>query len=252
MIHTSPLGIAIMSEENSNQLLLYNQSLSQLLNDKELVLPSNTEPISEEGISHRPLVISQSLLNLKLKEMSEKEVMLAEQIKLPELIKNSEKNLGEKKYVLDIKEEEIEIKINKITFDDQSAKIITFIDCSYKNKVEKANHENRLKTQLISTISHEIRTPISAVLCSLDIMAPYIPAEVTKTLEIARFSCEMVIFHINDLTDYGKMSQTDIVLAPKMCDLNHIISNCIDLLSIKAAEKKIDIIYNQRNVMYIL
>jgi signal transduction histidine kinase len=94
----------------------------------------------------------------------------------------------------------IEVRIKKGIFEDQDAHFLSFVDCSTAQRLEKAKTENRCKTLIMSTVSHELRTPVSAILGSLEVIEQYIPPEGKEYLEIAKNSCNMLSFQINDLT----------------------------------------------------
>ena len=77
--------------------------------------------------------------------------------------------------------------------------MINFIDCSAAQRLEKANAESKYKTLMISTISHEIRAPVSAILGSLELLSPLIPKESAKLLVISKECCNLITSYINDL-----------------------------------------------------
>jgi len=93
----------------------------------------------------------------------------------------------------------VEIKISKVLFENQQAKLVSFIDCTEAQENQKLQAESKYKTLLLATISHELRMPVNAVLGALDLIEPNLPPENLKLVEIARESCNMLTFHINDL-----------------------------------------------------
>jgi len=94
----------------------------------------------------------------------------------------------------------IEVKINKLLFNKREASIISFIDCSSASEIEKFKTECKHKTILISSISHELRTPVNYILNALDLVASFLPSESINLLEMSKECCNMIIAHINDLT----------------------------------------------------
>ena len=94
----------------------------------------------------------------------------------------------------------IEVKVKNGIFQDQEAHFLSFVDCSTAQRLEKAKTENRYKTLIMSTVSHELRTPVNAILGSLEIIDKYIPEEGQEYIDVAKNSCHMLSYQINDLT----------------------------------------------------
>jgi signal transduction histidine kinase len=103
-------------------------------------------------------------------------------------------------FFLDLPKLFIEVKVNKVIFDNNEAKIISLIDCGSAQKLGQALTESKCKTILMSSISHELRTAVNAILDTLKLVERFIPKESSKLLAMAKECCNMIAFHINDLT----------------------------------------------------
>ncbi len=103
-------------------------------------------------------------------------------------------------YFLDKTDRMVEVRACKVTFEVRKARIVSFIDCSSAQRLEKAQSDSKYKTLLISTVSHELRTPVNAILGAISLLSNCVPKEYEKLLEVARESCNMLTFHINDFT----------------------------------------------------
>lgn len=101
---------------------------------------------------------------------------------------------------LDVPELLIEVKVNKVTLDNNEAKLVSLTDCTSARSLEKLKTESKYKTILISSISHELRTPVNAILGTLDLVKEFIPKDSVKLLEMSKECCNMITSHINDLT----------------------------------------------------
>ncbi len=236
-----------MSDEEEKPVLYCNPSLINLLLDIESPRSGITNLNSNFSLESVgiPEFLKNTLYNLKLKPTKVGEQKDNLPISLSQVISHPEQSVETSYFIEDI-EKLIEIKFHNITFQGQKARLISLSDCSAAQRLEKAQADSKYKTLLISTVSHEIRTPVGAVSGIIELIKEYIPKEKQDLLEIAKISCEMIVFHINDLTDYGKMNKEDIILVEKCISLDAIIKTCINLIKFQAKEKGLEIKYEKK------
>lgn len=190
-----PEGIVIVSNSKEISILFHNSAMPAIITKCK---PSNDpNTITQNYYIHDEIQTTLNNMTLKQSDISAKEGDI--QIHLKNLLINPEGTQGNT-YFLDNCDTLIQLRIHIIWFQNQEARLLSFSDCSAAQKIEQAESESKYKTLLISTVSHEIRTPIGAVLGTIDLIKPFVPPEKLNLLEIARLSCEMIIFHINDLT----------------------------------------------------
>ena len=94
----------------------------------------------------------------------------------------------------------IKIKLEKIALENRKATLVSFIDSSLIEKLEKTKLECKNKTSLISTISHELRSPVNAILNTLELIEDVVPSDSINLLEMAKECCNMITSYINDFT----------------------------------------------------
>lgn len=78
---------------------------------------------------------------------------------------------------------------------------------------EKAEESTQLKSQFVSTITHELRTPLYGVIGISDILASEYPEiKSSKYLESLKFSAQYLLSLVNDVLQIHKISEKKIIL----------------------------------------
>lgn len=203
-----PEGIVIVSNSMENPILFCNTAIKGIIS--KCILKKDNNSLNINQSVSEDIKASLNEIVIKIGEPSTKANDSV--IYLKDLLQNADDWKNENLF-LGNSESLIQLRIHNITFRNQEAKLIAFVDCSAAQKIEQAESESKYKTLLISTVSHEIRTPIGAVLGTLDLLKPFTPKENHNLLEIARLSCEMIIFNINDLTVFCSLISINRIMA---------------------------------------
>ncbi|RCH54648.1 hypothetical protein DJ568_12575 [Mucilaginibacter hurinus] len=146
--------------------------------------------------------------------------------------------------------------INSVIVDeaDKIDKYIeVIIDITAKKKVEleliaakeEAVQLNRAKDMFISVLSHEMRTPLNAVIGMSHLLLDDNPAEWQKeNLNVLKFSAENLLMLINDVLDFTKIETGNIQLEKIDVDLRELLHSVTGSLQYRANEKKISLTTN--------
>ncbi len=111
---------------------------------------------------------------------------------------------------------------------------------------ERLKEIDVLKTNFVSMVSHDLRTPMTAIKGFLSLLlggaAGELTAQQKEYIEIAKNNSERLLNLINDLLDISKIESGRFTIEKSTCDIGRIISRLTKELSSFAAQKKINII----------
>ena len=107
-----------------------------------------------------------------------------------------------------------------------------------------AEEAARAKSNFLAAMSHEIRTPMNGVIAmaSLLLETP-LNTEQRSYLDTIHTSSEALLNIINEILDFSKIESGKMELELRPFDLRTCVEDTLDLLSAKAAEKKLELVY---------
>ncbi|MCD8740578.1 PAS domain S-box protein [Mucilaginibacter roseus] len=145
--------------------------------------------------------------------------------------------------------------INSVILDDLGRVdkyIEVIIDITLKKKVEleliaakeEAIQLNRAKDMFISVLTHEMRTPLNAVIGMSHLLIEDSPSESQKeNLNILKFSAENLLRLINDVLDFTKIETGNVELEKANVNMRELLKSVTSSVQYKAHEKNIYIEY---------
>ncbi len=106
--------------------------------------------------------------------------------------------------------------------------------------LEKVRQANSVKSEFLSHMSHDLRTPINGILGMLAIMEKSEdPAQQSECRNKIRVSTEHLLSLVDDVLQVSKLQSGRKAVVEEAFDLRETVENCIKILSAQAEEKEI-------------
>ncbi len=108
---------------------------------------------------------------------------------------------------------------------------------------DKALEATRVKSDFLASMSHEIRTPLNAIIGMSELLNETpLNSEQSKYIGIFRKAGDTLLSLVNDILDLSKIEAHQLVLEEIPFNLREMIEESVDIYSIKASEKNIELI----------
>lgn len=105
-----------------------------------------------------------------------------------------------------------------------------------------AEAANQIKGEFLTNISHELRTPMNAIIGMVELaLGEELSEAMTDYLQTARDSAHTLLHLLNDLLDFSRMEAGRFELAPAPFHLRDLLDRTMKMLSLRANEKGLEL-----------
>ena len=130
--------------------------------------------------------------------------------------------------------------------------IISMLSLNHKLEItaKAADAANQAKTDFLSTMSHDIRTPMNAIIGLTTITEKNVndPASVSTNLKKISMASNHLLTLINDILDISKVESGKITLTPVSFSIVESAENLVNLSQPIVREKDIDFRFRNKNI----
>src|SRR6185295_210850 len=107
----------------------------------------------------------------------------------------------------------------------------------------RAEAANQAKRRFISVVSHEMRTPLNAIIGMSDLLRDtQLTREQADMLQTLRSSSRVMLGLVDDVLDFSKIEAGKVVLEKADFDLHALVNSTSRILSAQAAAKGIEFV----------
>lgn len=122
--------------------------------------------------------------------------------------------------------------INKVRLQKKFISIQTSLNQQLNEAVESANKANRAKSEFLSRISHDIRTPMNGImgmvkLAQMDINNPKAVANCLNKIDI---TSNHLLTLLNDVLDMSKIETGKVILKQEQLNILELVENCASII----------------------
>ena len=132
-------------------------------------------------------------------------------------------------------------KLKKVLWEDSESILLTCVNITKTIQLEKTHAENNSKVSIIKSFSHELRTPISAVMHYIDLSleSKCLSKEVHKYLKYASISSKQLFSQINDIIDLSNILCDKFKIMKQTFNLRQWVTENLEIFQVLAEEKNI-------------
>ena len=228
-------GYLILSDiyQNTDEFKLANQYLKSHVKLKDSILDAYKAKLPETSALRLELKDNKNILE----QMAEEDKKLQKQTSLSQLITLLSIALITILSLLTLslyKNNNIRSRTNNMLYKKNEDLIIA---------KEKAELASKTKANFLSTVTHELRTPLYAVTGLTNMLLDEDPKpEQINHLKSLKFSGEYLLAFINDILQLNKIEAEKLNIEPEIFNLRHKIENVISALNNSALDNNVELI----------
>ena len=137
----------------------------------------------------------------------------------------------------------LEVNLKKIRWGNEASLLITANDAERILALEKSETQNECKNSLLRSVSHEMRTPIYAIISMANqLQEDQLPPKSAEKVSILGVSSQLLLLLVNDLLDYSKIIANLFRVNLSHFDIRSLLENTLKIIQIQAEKKNIRVL----------
>ena len=111
----------------------------------------------------------------------------------------------------------------------------------YEMQIDAANESNRAKSEFLSRVSHDIRTPVNSIFGMNEmILRESKSSDISNYAARIKEAVNVLLGIINDVLDFSKIEAGKMTLVERAYDTKKMLSGVIDIISVQAEKKDLE------------
>ncbi|HEY6572674.1 MAG TPA: ATP-binding protein, partial [Candidatus Eisenbacteria bacterium] len=110
---------------------------------------------------------------------------------------------------------------------------------------EQTKELDRLKSEFVAVVSHEVRTPLTSIKGSLELLSDdrfhQLPDPQKELLGICQANTERLIALINDILDFSKLEASKLPMTMEVVELRHVLTEAVENIRSLAGMRRVEI-----------
>lgn len=136
-----------------------------------------------------------------------------------------------------------EIKVGQIYWKEEKAILVLLNETTSFYDMKKFKEINEYKDNLLASVSHDLRSPLNAIMGMLELALEQIKEKATrKFLLIAQKSSKVLLYLVNDILDYCQFNNDKLRLNMEKIRINSLISDVVSIIKFQAKKKSLKFI----------
>ena len=135
------------------------------------------------------------------------------------------------------------VKIKFITYENKLSVLLILEDCAYVEVISDLNETSKFKNKLLSSFSHELKTPLNGAIPILESLEKetQLELQVLKLLRVSIASLKILQTVLDDIIDYALINSGELQLNCTEINLMELMNDLACVISIQTQEKFIKI-----------